>query len=179
MFDLPFPPRRSHLTAFWLGMNAVVMAGLLVLLTALGAQNGIRIFLGILVVVLIAGFAWKPPVLFLYRIWRKGNAIVVRAVRWWVLTVMYFVVFPVVGRGGTRLNTEAAGHTSWRAYEPGSGSEGGTREARMTWLRRVLGETRDMERAWWLPLLPFVLLISLLYAGEKEEEVPSNIYTLY
>jgi hypothetical protein len=179
MFDLPYPPRRSHLTAFWLGMNAMVMAGLLLLLAALGAQDGIRIFLGTLVVVLIAGLAWKPPVLLLYRIWRKGTGIVVDGVRWWVLTVMYFVVFPVVGRGGTRLNTEAAGQAGWRDYEPGSGSDGGTREARMTWLRRVLGETRDRERSWWLPLLPFVLLVSLLHTGEKAEEVPSNIYTLY
>jgi hypothetical protein len=180
MLTLPFPPRRSHLTAFWLGLNAMAAVVLFLLALALGTRAAVVVVPVLVATSIAVGSVWREPVLFFYRAWRKLSRIVIRSAQWWVSAVVYFGVLPLVGRAGTRLEIHPGVSPRWQEYEPGTdpyqGADDGSAPGAF---RRLRAAARAPERAWWLPLLPLFAALSFLHGEAQEEDLPSNIYTLY
>ena len=44
---------------------------------------------------------------------------------------------------------------------------------------RLAREARGRDRAWWIGVLPLLVILSLFASRSGDEDVPSNIYTLY
>ena len=179
VMTLPFPPRRSHLTAFWLGLHAAafVAAGLLGLgLGIPGAALGIAVLLA---GTLALGLIRRDTVLFFYRAWNKAAQVVARLGQGWILAVTYYLVLTPIGRAGSRLDLASSPGSMWRPYRAGHASANGTAEPRAGWARRLAREARGRDRAWWIGVLPLLVILSLFASRSGDEDVPSNIYTLY
>ena len=176
---LPFPPRRSHLTAFWLGLHAAafVAAGLLGL--GLGTPRVAVVVALLLTGTLALGLGWGDSVLLAYRAWNKAAGVIARIGQGWILAVTYYLVLTPIGRAGSRLDLASSPGSTWRPYGAGHASGNGTAEPRAGWARRLAREARGRDRAWWLGVLPLLLIMSLFASGSGDEDIPSNIYTLY
>jgi hypothetical protein len=73
MLDLPFPPRRSHIRAFWWTL-IFFLALLLALLARLIELPGVIITGGLVIaVVAVSGVIWERIPAFCYRLWFHAN----------------------------------------------------------------------------------------------------------
>jgi hypothetical protein len=176
---LPFPPRRSHLTAFWLGLHvaAFAVAGLLAL--GLGAPRAALAVALLLTGTLALGLGRRDSVLPAYRAWNKAAGVIARIGQGWILAVTYYLALTAIGRTGSRLDLASSPGSMWRPYGAGHASGNGTAEPRAGWARRLAHEARSRDRAWWIGVLPLLMILSLFASDSGDEDIPSNIYTLY
>ena len=127
---------------------------------------------------LAAGLIWTDGPLFLYRGWNKAADVVAAVGQWWVLAIIHYLVFVVVGRAGSRLDLAPSRGSMWRPYAR-SATANGTPEPRVGWVRRFAREGRGRGRGWWIPIMPLLLILSLFVTDTADEDIPSNVYTLY
>jgi hypothetical protein len=180
MHTLPFPPRRSHFVAFWLGLNLALGVVLFIALGSLLGPPGIWSALAGTLGLVVGGLIWQDGSLFLYRAWKKASELVMRMSKGWVLAVLYYVVLTPVGLTGARLELDRPSGTMWRPYETEPTDPVGARGARnRTGLGRLRAEARARDRLWWLAVGPFLVVIAALHLESEEEDLPSAIYTLY
>jgi hypothetical protein len=179
VMTLPFPPRRSHLSAFWLALNLGSILASSGLALGLGFHQGIVALPVAFIATAAIGLIWRDGPLFLYRVWNKAAQTVARVGQWWVLAVTYYLVLSVTARGGSRLDLVRRTGSMWKAYGDGNGTRNVTGGTRRGWASRFAREARGRERAWWISVLPLLLVVSLFGLDSKDEDVPSNIYTLY
>jgi hypothetical protein len=141
----------------------------------------------------VAGFsmvlAWRylwleKPYIFYNRLVRR---LVIPLVRYWVLAVTFGVALmanrPFAGRlqaaGG---NEETAWHPRTMEEGLGVGSASGValdESSDALSLHPLLRWTRQRGNGWMLALVPFVLMLRLLDAGEEKSAMSSDTYTLY
>jgi hypothetical protein len=176
---LPFPPRRAHLTAFWLGLNLPILP--LAALVPVGGGGATRALLAValLASTLTAGFLWREAPLYLYRVWNKAAVGVALVGRRWVLAASYYLVISAAARGGSRLELALPSGSMWRPYGSRGPDGDPARAPGRGWVRRLLEDARRPEHGWRLSLVPFLVLLSWLHVETSDEDVPSNVYTLY
>lgn len=179
MTTLPFPPRRSHLRAFWLGLHGVALAASALVALGLGMGRAGVALAVFFAVTLAAGLRWSEGPLALYRAWHRTGKAVARIGQWWTLAVTYYLLFAVTGRAGARLDLGPPSGSTWQPYASGDATGNGTREPAGGWVGRFVREARHPRRTWWLAVLPCLVILSLFTDDARGEDVPSNIYTLY
>lgn len=179
MTTLPFPPRRSHLRAFWLGLHGPAFAaGALLALNSGTQRAGIALAI-VLAATLAAGLRWSEIVLAAYRAWHRAGKAVARIGQWWTLAVTYYLLFAITGRAGARVDLAPPSGSMWTPYGSGDTTGDGVREPAVGWVGRFVREAGGPRRAWWLAVLPSLVIVSLFTNDAPDEDVPSNIYTLY
>lgn len=187
---LPRSPDRVDLDAFWLAAcTLATAAGVAVVLLLGGGSGGIVAVFGVTGLAAGLGVRRQRVPLLAYRLWNdvaRGYAGIARG---WVLAVCYWVVFPVVGRTGSRLpvEPEPGDGTSWteRSWSRGGRAlsrslrDGGPlrQDPRSGW-RWLVSWAQIGEQAWVLLLLPFLILLQSL-EPESGDAPPADLYTLY
>jgi hypothetical protein len=179
MLTLPYPPRRSHRTGFWLGVALFSGVGLFVVARAFGWQSAWLV--GVLGAAALfgAGFVSTELSFRLYRLWNRVASRVNRLARNWVLALIHYLVLSLSRLDGSELDIRYPGGSLWRAYDAGPShltwASGG-----IGWLSQYAREAWQPGRRWWFLLLPLFLVLSLFTAeGERRAVVPENIYTLF
>lgn len=177
---LPFPPRRSHLRAFWLALNLAAAVACSLAFVALQIPKSVPTMLAFLGAVAAAGLAWQDGPVWLYRAWNRVARSLGRMGQWWVLAVTYYLVLSATGRRGSRLDFAAPSGSMWKPF--GFASNGVTHHNGAYgrgWLHSLLDQARAPERIWWLGVVPFLVLLSLFPRQAGSDEMPANTYTLF
>lgn len=184
MVSLPFPPHRNHVLGFWVSLLVLglVLAGLLWLIP--GVTGEVAGLVGLAVVlVFLAGLASKDAQLLAYRGWNRAARLLGSGLQSYIILLLHLLVLGPVRLTGARLPVAKNPSGTWEPYpgSPGVPDEGGQGlQGGHSISRRLLGAARQSGMAWWVTIIPFVILISWLTIREDEEfEVPSQLYTLY
>lgn len=176
MLDVPFPPRRSHIRAFWWTFM-LFLALLLIVLTLMTGWPGTIISAGVpLAGLLISGAIGDRVPSFFYRLWFHANKRFALAAQTYVAALIHFLVFTSAPRAHTELQLEDKHASMWRPYPMRPMTSGRNQQG---WITQFLDNTRIPERRWWLFLLPLLLTLSLFRAGQAADAMPENIYTLF
>jgi hypothetical protein len=180
MLALPFPPRRSHLRAFRLGVTIASAVGLFLVCRALGWSAAWLIALAIAAGVYLVGWVWSGLSLRLYRLWNRAAGRVGALARVWLVALLHYAVLSLSRSDGTELNIHHPGGSLWQAYHTGASHLSFGPDSRAGWVSQFVREAWRPGRRWWLLLLPLFLLLSLFTVDEdRREVVPENIYTLF
>ena len=179
MLELPFPPRRSHLHAFW--WTLMLITGLVVLFSAHVLASPVIVGFGgsFLVVLLVAGLIWKQIPDFVYRAWFYAQKGFARVAQIYVAALIFFVVITTAKGADGALQISGASGSMWRTYparltkpkEPMGSGQG--------WVAEFLHNARTPDRRWWLFLLPLLIVLALFRSGSASGQTPENIYTLF
>lgn len=176
---LPFPPHRSHLSGFWIGVHLLGCLAAAALWAGQATRPWSMVLLATLVGTFLLGLLRRSWILFAYRAWNRLVRLMGRAQQGWVLIVLHRVVLVMVRLAGPTLPLTLEGDTTWEKYGLDPRAQGQA-DAGGTLARRLLREARGLERGWWLGLLPFLLLLAWMAPEpEAEFEVPGNLYTLF
>lgn len=180
MLELPFPPRRSHLIAFW--WTLTLFMGLVLLFAAqlmASPMGTIGVGGAALVVLLVSGLIWKQIPAFVYRVWFSANKRFARVAQVYVASLIHFVVFTTAKSADSALQLSEVKGSMWRTYPARSTKPGGAARSRHSWVAEFLQNAKTPERRWWLFLLPLLLVLALFRSGKESSEMPENIYTLF
>jgi hypothetical protein len=176
MLDLPFPPRRSHIRAFWWTL-IFFLALLLALLARLIELPGVIITGGLVIaVVAVSGVIWERIPAFCYRLWFHANKRFALGAQLYVAALIHFLVFSSAPKAQIELKLNDTQGSMWRPYPIRSPESARAHEG---WVGQFLENTRMPERRWWLFLLPLLLMLALFRAGQASDVMPENIYTLF
>jgi hypothetical protein len=136
----------------------------------------------------VSGLYWQPLSIFAYRAWNRVANRVASFVRWWVSSIAFHVVVRVVGQASgskspnarheTRSFWEQRGTLTADSYvgQYNRAYRGGGRGGR--WVGDYWRWCLGSGNGWLIFLLPFLLVLRIA-SGERESEVPENVYTLY
>jgi hypothetical protein len=187
--------RRAEMTAFWVFASILCAAALGLMATAVGAAApwGWAVAgLGIALpgAVRPIWFEWG------IRAWNKGVHLIAAALRGYVLTVCYYLLFAPIGRSGSSLNLalSAAETSRWiarsrhnptiaeRRRSGGNGRPDQTNGGAISWSRGLLASMASSSgagKAWTVCLMPVMLLLVVLRDEQQENQPSSSTYTLY
>ena len=190
MITLPFSPRRAWLISFW--STASIVGGLLVgiLLAILVSPSWFIVGLLLSVMLIIPGLLWLKATLILYQAWNGLAHLFARGIRFWLLSICFYIIFVAVGRTGSTLEladwtVKRSLWTSRNVPAPTSGrSQLGViveEPIQRSWPFALLRWAIRSGNWWACCLIPFFFLV-LVFEGEQQEETPlpaTGIYTLF
>lgn len=176
---LPFPPRRSHLTGFWLALNLAALIGAILVGLWLGLGERIVLLPALFAATIAGGLAWRDGIVVAYRVWNRAARAVAAVGQWWIVALTYYLGLTVLRRvSGSRLDLAPPASSMWKPY-PADRATNGAPATAAGWVRQSFAAARSADRPWWTGLLPLLLVLSLFPHRDTREDVPSNIYTLY
>lgn len=183
---LPSEDRRTLLRSFWLVISlGFAMAVWLVCWTI---QIPFPWVLGIAAGIACGSAAFVAEE-FVRRLYRAWNRRLVRPLgdlaSHGVMTVLFFVVFVVASRLGSRVRLDGPAGTTWEprgslpnnAYELLFAGQGSLPE-KAGWMRGYIHWALRTGNTWSISLLPFLWLLRLL-SDSEQKATEANIYTLF
>ncbi len=179
-------PRRAWLTAF--GCTVALSVVFLGSLLSLHEQSSVMIVtiigMGLLTVVsaFLAPMQWDIP----YRAWNKMARHYGEFMRWYVLGICYMIISLVRLTGVAPAFTRpSAGRSGWIDKSRKAGSSDGAvghisveQGTSYRWVQAYVSQARSSGRSWLLMLLPFLAVLSLVEAEDKQKPL-STTYTLF
>ncbi|HWO43945.1 MAG TPA: hypothetical protein VNO43_19305 [Candidatus Eisenbacteria bacterium] len=186
MITLPLSPlRRAWLVSFWLVVSPVAGFGLALALAPAISIPWPSAGAPLTAVLLLTGFAFPDLVRHAYRVWNKLAREFSGVASAWLSAIAFYVVFFVVGRGGSRLPLapppqESSGWIPRKAESPGRDTVDGPRSSQAgAWIFDYIRWCRGSGNLWALCLLPFILGLAALHEDREHSEIPENLYTLF
>lgn len=185
MINLPKYPRRAMLQAT--GVTVSLAVGVMASLVAIWGEARWAMFCVVLGGMLgLLAYRFPKSYAGLYRVCWVGIQCYVRGARWFVKAVCFFLLFVIVGQGGSALAlSRPAEGTMWgrrdsltreefaQEYE---GAE--KRHPVQSWIVTYVRWANMSGNRWAVLVLPFLVLLSVL-EERGESEFPQNIYTLF
>ena len=174
---LPEPPRRAHLRAFWLAVSAMLGAIGAAAASWWSVPHPVAVPVTASIILAAAGVMATNAVRPVYRLWNALSRRAARAARPVVAALCYFVIFVIVGMGGTKLERgrSTASTSKWVKRSAGPHDR---RAAGESWTAGYIGWARHTGNVWALVLLPFLIVLSML-TEDDTVALPVHIYTLF
>ncbi len=119
--------------------------------------------------------------LFILRIWSKISVKISRMARRYVLTVLYYIVLPIIGLAGSRMTLKKPnGNTMWHDWNEKNSPDLTSKQSEKNWLLTYLSWSFSSKNFWAVFLLPFILILKI---AEEPSDRPTPesflMYTLY
>lgn len=182
---LPIRPRRTHLQVF--GVTMVLGTGLLAGMIAEQIAAGWFLQISAMGVILAGIVSMRPTVMSrAYEVWRSFAELYMRVARWTLKAVCFFILFVIVGRGGSTLPLGfQAGGIQWGERKSLSRDEfllefEGTAHSVPAgkWFSAYVQWAKRSGNTWVLMLVPFLVLLAY-FDEDVQADIPQNIYTLF
>jgi len=180
MLILPYPPRRSHLLGFWIGLYALFLLVLFFISVLVGRSSGLGVILFGLTATFAVGLFWRPLSMLGYRLW---NAAAVRLARFgnlYVGALLHFMVLPLMGARYPEFSPSDSGNTMWGRYRTSSLVRNAKTPADTGWTREFINSGERLDRSVWWPVMPILMVLSVFEARKTmAKDLPENNYTLF
>jgi len=186
MFILPAKPGIATLRAFWISLHLTVGGVGILLAAAVSSRSLTRVSAALFLSLTLGLFVGQRFLLNAYRRWNRVGLLLGNLGTGWLLRLIFYLLFSVLGRTGSTLDLNTAsrfGSMGFVIKRAGTGNfyfeyHEGPSSRRLGWLRICVSWAWGRGRRWFLPVVPLLWLLSILDT-QREDALPTNIYTLY
>jgi hypothetical protein len=175
--------RRADVAGFWTVGTFIIVLSIGWGASGFGAQAPWGWALAAAAALVVPGLFWRPWFDRGVWVWNGVVQRVARIMRYWMLAVCYYVLFPAVGLTGSTFSRVSRGRgSSWHPRNLETSLHdtiGASSEAVGEPDLGLMAFCRTRGNAWALTLRPIALLLLLLREERQDHVVPGSTYTLY